>query len=73
MGLGKVNGTGKMNTCAKPRGDTAQVVVGNATFLGKAAKRAQYFKAAQQHWESKTNGSGKSTVGHQKPGSLKCR
>lgn len=72
-GLNKINGRGKMNTCAKPRGDTKQVQVGNAFFVGKSAKEAQYLNAARAHWDARTNGSGKTTVGHQKPGSLKAR
>lgn len=73
MGLQKVNGRGRINSCAKPKSKTKQIQVGNATFVGRAAKDAMYLNAARQHWDSKTNGSQKSTVGHQKPGSLKAR
>lgn len=75
MGLQKVRGRGQTNTCLPPRSDTAQVIVGNGTYVGKAAKRGAYVKGARAHWNARTarGVNGSSTCGDQQPSSVKCR
>lgn len=74
-GLKKVNGKGKLNTCCTPKSKTRRIEVGEATFVGKAAKRAAYLVGARNRWEARTQrgASGSSSCGDQKPGSIKCR